>query len=272
MRSAICIVALAACWSGASPAPTTVAPVVVPARHAGPSAEARVRAILAAQLAASELDGATRDEALHATFADDAVISIPGGSRLVIELAGDTFANRQIAALDVGGDAEVVWFAAELTQRDDVRDPGAVGRRRGLSWASPALLYAGVARRDAGWKIAAASLLHGRGSVQRGMSNATPATRLTRLALDGPAVAAAIDPRAIVIAPGQARGRGGAGLGPWATRVVTLDGRPREIVEAHWASVQADVVSPDGRHGLFLVARPTRAGGWKPVLVQYLGR
>ncbi len=266
-------IALAGCWKepaiAPSPAPP-VAPDAAPLR--GPSPEARARAIIEAQIAATELDGEdARDRAVRATFAPDAVVS----SSLASNLESTLFDKVQIASLQAGGDADVIWFVATFADvaPEMYRNPAS-----SASWYPSR--YTGVAARSRGWKIVAASVIvelvdevRGSGKLEEPpIPNGTAPTSLSALVLDGPALARALPPTAIVIGTGANDiGRGPSALGAWATRKLVLDPNSREVITPRWATLQANVAMPHGNLGVFALAIPN-GDSWTPIFVQYIGR
>jgi hypothetical protein len=228
--------------------------------------EQRVRKLIARQIAASEIaDDTAREQALHETFVEGTVMSTIGGGRPANEIEGNTFAHGSIAALEVGGTTEAVWFDADLAFEYQAK-----------TWA---LRYTGVAAKRSDWKIVAGSIvvdpmpIRGSGKPDGDpFPNSNPPDELARLALDGAALSKALAPDAIIIGPEHERGHGPGELGEWASRKLELDTNPREIVDPSWATLQANAVFPKGNLGVFVVAVPESSGGWTPVFVQYIGK
>jgi hypothetical protein len=269
------------CWHDPAPVTPVVAsapPVVVVPAIAPID---RARAIIEAQIAAADLDTEeARRAAVQATFAPGVVVRGFEGDDGVSSSQFDKVAIDQLVA---GGTADVVWFHVTFA---DIAPNGPMG----LTYRNPsspaswyAASYVGVAARSAGWKIVGAAITDDvepiRAEHHRGPSNLTSRTgAVTQLVLDGPALAAAIAPDAIVIEPDAELHptvtRGPAGLGAHARRALVLDPNGREVSGPGWTITEAQVADPDAdlNFHLFALAIPKpNGGGWTPVLVDYIG-
>ena len=276
-----------ACWT-ASPAGPTTPPT--PARPVGTTPDVRARALVQAQIDANQMSefhpeggDAARDREFRDTFASDAVVTgpLPGG--LAKNLETTMFARTEIAQLSAGGTDDAIWFVATFrdTAPDGARNPGAPPN-------GPPDVYVGVATRDHAWKIVAAATTYAAftdDDVRTNVSTpgapipfATPATTLTKLVLDGPALAKVLTPDATVVLGTRPPQRGPAALGRWADRTLTMYGGTHELIGPRWGVVQVHAAVMPPRLGalsgsltvLALATRTDPASTWTPIFVQYL--
>jgi hypothetical protein len=276
---------LAACWSTPTPPrPKPPVPVAHDARldraAATAAAEKRAGEIIDAQIdAAWEAGGdeaaeAARDRAVQSVFAPDAVIVTENGMVPVDKIHARVFWNLGIDKVVAGGTADVIWFVATFNDLAH-RTPSAPGL-----WYP--VRYTGiVARSRSSWKIVAASILEELGEVHHqtagaAVPSASSPGPLTRVILDGAALASRLPPDAMVVGPGEHDvARGAGALGPWASRTLVLDtaagAATRELAGDTWTTLQANVSFPDG--DVSVLALAVRSGTTLvPLFVQYIGR
>lgn len=278
---------LASACTAQADSPKTAAKVS-PA-NAGPTPEARARALLAKQLKALPADNA----ALMATFVKDAVVMLP---RVAAKLDPDLDLGGQIAGMNphatmksaklgelvAGGNASMAWVAAELEIVVLSAEPG-----EKPSSATHVVRAVELLDAASDWKVVAASFTEVRPLEQLRESlgpipSPTVAGPLVKLlsAPDSLAGSLASDPVVVFGTDKTERavGQGAAKalLTKWHKLLLAIEeaDKVREIRTAAWGYVMADVniAKPGGapyRMSAFLVAIPVSNGTWSVVAVNY---
>jgi hypothetical protein len=252
--------------------------------------EKRARALVEKQLKALP-DG---NAALVADFTKDAVVLLSYiGSRidepdleLATAIAGlhphAEMKSAKLANLVAGGNASMVWLAAELEIVVLSTEPGETPSSEVRTVRAVELLDAA-----SDWKIVAASFVEVRGLSQRRASlgpipSPTPAGPLTPLLAAPDKLAAAIggDPVVLYGTDKAERAIGAAAakalLGKWRKLPLTIDegDKVREVRTANWGYAMADVNipkpgGPPFRMSAFLIALPGAGGSWSVVAAIY---
>lgn len=251
----------------AAPTSTAMAPA---------AAEAKAREILQRQLDATK----AHDDSIQKTFTADAVVFTHGKSTtadLVTHFGladsgpdGVQTDKATIAKVLAGGNADAVWFYAEVATEMTGGDGKTTATTRVVEIASAA----------AQWRVVAASFgeaaeLAGSGA-NREVENATAADGPLAKLLGAPAaVSAQLAQDAIVVGPANvARGaEAAAALASWKLEPLSVFQRAREVRTPTWGFVQANLDHPEGKRvqriAATLVAIPAANGQWQVVLAQY---
>lgn len=250
-----------------------------PTPPAGESAEARARALLEHQI---ELARSKPDD-LPTTFAQDAIVIAGNRSTTPDGIAtfgigdagpdGATVTKASITKLIAGGNANAVWFYAEVT----VEGGGTPGVTRAVELLAAPDWHAVAASFETPGKLQPSG-------NNREIENATGSDGpLVKLLASPPTIAAQLAPDAIVIGPeaGQLAQSAEArtALAGWKLEPLTLFQRGREVTKPTWGFVQAHFDRPDPAHPKLVdrvigqaFAVPKPDGTWSVVLVQYAGR
>lgn len=244
------------------------------------AAEAKAREILGHQIDATKSGG----DAIRQTFTDDAIVFTEGKATTTDLVTfygladggpdGVQTDKATIAKLMAGGNADAVWFYAEVATENSVPSGG-------KETATTRVVEVASAAQQ--WKVVAASFgeahaLHGAGS-NREIQNATAADGpLAKLLAAPGTVAAQLAPDAIVVGPTAATQGGSAkdALASWKLDPISVYQRAREVRTATWGFVQANLDHPDGtrtdRLAGLLVAVPGAGDAWTIVLAEYVSR
>jgi len=254
------------------------------------SPEKRARALVEKQLKALP-DG---NAALVADFTKDAVVMLSYiGSRvddpdleLATAIAGmhphAEMKGAKLASLIAGGNASMVWLAAELEITVLSAEPGEAPSTDVRTVRALELLDAA-----SDWKIVAASFVEVRGLSQQRSSlgpipSATPAGPLVPLLATPDKLAAAFggDP-AVLYGSDKAERAIGANaakalLGKWRKLPLAIEenDKVREVRTTNWGYALADVNiakagGPPYRMSAFLIAVPVANGAWSVVAASY---
>ena len=261
-----------------------------PAPTATLTSEKRARALVEKQLKALPDDNA----ALVLDFAKDAVVMLSYiGSRvdapdleLAAAIAGmhphAEMKSAKITELVVGGNASMVWLAAELEIVVLSLEPGETPSTEVRTVRAVELLDAA-----SDWKIVAASFVQVRGLSQRRSSlgpipSPTPAGPLTPLLASPDKLAAAIagDPVVLYGTDKAERAIGASAakslLAKWRKLPLAIEenDKVREVRTANWGYAMADVNiakagGPPYRMSGFVIAVPSADGAWSVVAASY---
>jgi len=295
----IALVSLVACKAEAdrttgSEAPPAKTPAPVPSKAPPPPPPApsppasvkpapNVEDVLKAQLEAVKnwSDG----DRMNATFAPSAIVLFANGEHPVSE---GSVASRlalltpqssvQAATFDhvtSGHNANVAWFSADLH----------FTVREGSKTAKRTIRAIELLDRAADWKVVVASFTNVDKLSEIGSSpikDATPPDALTKLLVASDALAAALDPNAVVLGSDLAeRGEGAANakrlLGTWQKLKLTLDldQKTREVHTATYGYAMANVQLTPSKGGselamnAFVLALPGANGSWSVVAAAY---
>lgn len=272
-QPAIPVAGSAASTSGSAAAAT------LPAKPAGEAPEARARKLLEHQI---ELARSKPDD-LPTTFAKDAIVIAGNRSTTADGIAtfgigdagpdGGTVTNASISKLIADGNADAVWFYAEVT----VEGGGTPGVTRVVELLAAPDWHAVAASFETAGKLQPSG-------NNREIENATSADGpLVKLLASPSAIAAQLASDAIVVGPEAdqlAQGSAGrAALAGWKIEPLTLFQRAREVTQPTWGFVQAHFDRPDPDHPKLVdrvagqaFAMRNGDGPWSIVLVQYTGR
>ena len=259
--------------SGSAAAATT------PAKPPGEAPEARARALLEHQI---ELARSKPDD-LPTTFAKDAIVIAGNRSTTADGIAtfgigdagpdGATVTKASITKLIADGNADAVWFYAEVT----VEGNGSPGVTRAVELLAAPEWHAVAASFETAGKLQPSG-------TNREIENATSADGpLVKLLGSPAAITGQLAPNAIVVGPEAdqlAQGAAAkAALGGWKLEPLALFQRAREVTQPTWAFAQAHFDRPDPDHPKLVdrvagqaFALPKGDGSWSVVLVQYAGR
>jgi hypothetical protein len=256
---------------------------------ASPTPEERARTLLEKQLKALPSDNA----ALMATFVKDAVVMLPRVAAKLdpeLELGGQiagmnphaTMKSAKLGQIVAGGNASMVWLAAELEIVVLSAEPG-----EKPSSATHAVRAVELLDGAADWKVAAASFTEVRPLEQLRESlgpipSPTPPGPLVKLLASADALASSLssDPVAVFGTAAAERGVGQSAaktlLAKWRKLPFAIEeaDKVREVRTAAWSYAMADVniPKPGGspfRMSAFLVAIPGPNGAWSVVAVNY---
>jgi hypothetical protein len=249
------------------------------------------RKIVNAQLAALE----QLDDSFEKTFAPGSVVNesdVQNLQMLKLDLANGGMTTSidatKLVSLTAGGNAKVVWIAAEaelttrsLTGQDDNGEPTYSAKE------NHAIRFTELAVADGTkWKVVAAQFARP-GSPKRNklppsaIDNTTKADQLARIVISPSALSTGLakDATAVVFGTDKAeRGIGGqAGkklLDRWKSLKLEIDGAVREVRTATFGFVQANVnwVQPGGapyRMRVLMIATPDPTGTWTIRTVHY---
>lgn len=266
------------------------APPKAPPATATLTPEKRARALVEKQLKALP-DG---NAALVADFTKDAVVMMPYiGSRvddpdleLATAIAGmhphAEMKGAKLAKLVAGGNASMVWLAAELEITVLSAEPGETPSTDVRTVRAVELLDAA-----SDWKIVAASFVEVRGLSQRKSSlgpipsPTDPGPLVPLLAAPDKLAAAFTGDPAVLYGSDKAERAIGARaakalLGKWAKLPLAIEDsdKVREVRTANWGYAMADVNiakagGPPYRMSAFLIAVPGANGAWSVVAASY---
>lgn len=254
------------------------------------NADARAKALIEKQLKALPEDNA----ALLATFAKDAVVLLPYGATKVdspdLELCAAItglhphaeMRRTTLTSFVAGGNASMVWLAAELEVVLLLQEPGDPPSSEAHTVHVVELLDGA-----SDWKVVAASFAGVRSLARLrssfgGIPLPTPAGSLAPLLASPDKLAAAIggDPVVVYGTDKAERAIGASAakalLGKWRKLPLAIDDADavREIRTANWGYAMAHVNiakagGPPYRMSAFLVATPAANGMWSVVVVSY---
>jgi hypothetical protein len=243
------------------------------------AAEGKAREILQRQIDATK----SHDDSMKKTFTPDAVVfthdkATTADGVTFFGLAdggpdGVQTDNATIANVMAGGNADAVWFYAEVVTASTGPDGKGMGMTRVVEVAAAA----------EHWRVVAASFGEA-GELQpasdnREIENATAADGPLAKLLGAPStVGAQLAANAIVVGPkATTQGAGSKdALASWKLEPITVYKRAREMRTATWGFAQANLDHPDKKYtdrltGI-LVAVPEADGRWSVVLAQYTGQ
>ena len=280
-RSLALIVALAACKGGnqqaepANPGSATAKPAAEAAvAKSAVDAGAIAHKIVDAQVAAIQ---GNKDGDLVASFTKDAVVLTgspheAADGELIPMLAQltphDQLKDVKVARVVAGGNDEAVWLFAELSITKHNSEPG-----EKETDATSLVRATELATAASGWKVVTAAFGEPNDPVHSGgafpMIDTTAAGPLAQL-LAAPKLSD--DPNAVVITGKDAAVGPDAAkaLATWSAHHAVVDGAVREIREAKWGVVQANLSWKDGdgppfRASAQLIALPKTDGSWEIV-------
>lgn len=265
------------------------AAVPVPAGSAAtmPPAE-RAKLVLDAQVAALK---AGADDKLAATFDSSAVILARVGYALTeADLAKqvasinphDTIKDIRVTKTAAGGNADAVWFVAEIAITKDVAEPESKPETRTETVRASELVTA-----SSQWKVVAAAFSQPRELRKSrpiaAMPGASTPGALSGLLADPAKAAASLSTDPAVAAIGVGENDFATGSDAAKKILETVKAKPitadsvREVRDAKWGFVQATLESPPDkgsnpyRFTGQLIAVPNPDGTWQVVAVHYLG-
>lgn len=262
--------------AGSGSAAVAQAPAQATTTLAPAAAEAQARAILQRQLDATKAN----DDSIQKLFTADAVVFTHGKSTTANAVTHFGLADSgpdgvqtdkaTIAKVLAGGNADAVWFYAEVATEMTGGDGETTATTRVVEVASAA----------AQWRVVAASF--GEAAELAPLGDNVEVDKAT--AADGPlakllgapaAVGAQLAQDAIVVGP-RTVARGGdaaSALASWKLAPLRVFQRAREVRTATWGFAQANLDHPTDkgieRIAATLVAVPAANGQWQVVLAQY---
>jgi hypothetical protein len=192
----------------------------------------------------------------------------------------DIVTDVKVEKLVVGGNDDAAWSFADLKITKRNQEPGEKPTTATTSVHTTELLTAAT-----GWKIVGAAFSESRAAGRLGgvfpMLETTSAGPLTALIASPAKIEAALsaDPNVVVVANESEVAVGASDakklLSTWEKRSLSVNGSAREVRNAKWGIVQANVDwnEPGGKPYRFsaqLIALPQPDGSWSVVAVQFL--
>ena len=192
----------------------------------------------------------------------------------------DVVMDVMVSQLVVGGNDDATWLFADLAITKRNQEPGEKPSTATTSVHTTELLSAA-----AGWKIVAAAFSESRPVGRLGgvfpMIETTSAGPLAALLVSPAKIVSALftDPNVVVVTNEKEFAVGASAakklLATWEKRNLSVNGSVREVRNAKWGVVQANVDwnEPGGKPYRFatqLIALPQADGSWAVVAVQFL--
>jgi hypothetical protein len=255
---------------------------------AQPSAAATTRARQAIETIVAGIKSG--DGAATAALFDHGAVALAGAGHEVdepdlIKTLGrigphDVVTDVKVSKLVVGGNDDAAWLFADLAVTKRNQEPGEKPTTATTSVRTTELLSAA-----SGWKIVGAAFSESRAAGRLGgvfpMLETTSAGPLSALIASPARIEAALsaDPNVVVVANENEVAIGASDakklLATWEKRSLSVNGSGREVRNAKWGIVQANVDwnEPGGKPYRFtgqLIALPQPDGSWSVVAVQFL--